>query len=68
MQEGVIDIRKVESALSDSCIQTLLNNLKLKDLLELLDDEEEDSSPTIEVKSLSTSDSYLGVEFAVTIE
>ena len=62
------DIRKVESSLSNGCIQSLLNNLKLKDLSELLDDEEEDSSPTVEVKSLSTSDSHLEVEFAVTIE
>ena len=62
-----IDIRKVESGLSEGCVHSLINNLELKDLSELLDDEEESSS-TIEVKSLSTSDSHLEVEFAEIIE
>ena len=63
------DIRKVESSLSEGCIQSLINNLKLKDLSVLLDDEEEEEpSPTIEVKPLSTSDSHLEVEFAAIIE
>ena len=61
------NIRKVESCLSEDCIHSLINNLELKDLSELLDDEEESSS-TIEVKSLSTSDSHLGLEFAEIIE
>ena len=61
------DIRKVESWLSEGCIHSLINDLELKDLSELLGDEEELSS-TIECKSLFTSDSHLEVEFAEIIE
>ena len=61
------DIRKVESCLSEGCIHALINNLKLKDLSELLDDEEESLS-TIEVKPLSTCGSHLEVDFAGIIE
>ena len=60
------NIRKVESCLSEDCIHSLINNLELKDLSKLLDEEE--SLSTIEVKYLSISDSHLGVEFAETIE
>ena len=63
------DNRRVESSLSEGCIQSLINNLKLKDLSELLDDEgEEEPLLTIEAKPLSTSDSHLEVEFAAIIE
>ena len=62
------DIRKVETCLSEGCIHSLIDSLNLKDLSELLDEEEEESSSTIQVKPLSTSDSYLEVEFAGIIE
>ena len=62
------DIRKVESCLSEGCIHSLIDSLNLKDPSELLDEEEESSSCTIQVKPLSTSDSYLEVEFEGIIE
>ena len=59
------DITQIETGLSEGSIHYLKNNLKLQDLSVLLDDED---SSTAEVKSLSTSESHIEVEFADIIE
>ena len=61
-----IDIREIEYGLSQGSIHSLKSNLKLQDLSELLEDEE--SLSVAEMKSLSTSEAHLEVEFAAIIE
>ena len=63
-------ITKIESDLTNHCLQSLMENLQLNDLSDLLDDEmslctstESESSST-----LSTSDAHLEVEFAGIID
>jgi len=63
-------IRKIKYDLTNNCLWSLMQNLQLNDLSDLLDDEVSSSTST-EPKSsctLSTSESHLEVEFAGIIE
>ena len=64
-------IRKIESDLSEGCLQSLVENLSLQDPSQLLDDIESltaDEGKEEVKSSLSASESHLEAEFAAIIE
>jgi len=64
-------ITKIEYDLTNNCLWSLIQNLQLNDLSDLLDDDDVSLSTSKESKtscSLSTTESHLEVEFAGTIE
>lgn len=64
--EVTVISEKIESDFSEGRICSFIDNIKQKDLSELLDEEE--SLSTIEIKSLSTSVLHLEVEFGEIIK